>query len=613
MRALYIASPTRILPKEVRDILREDPKWIWLFFGIAAMTAFVEAATLVNFLFLTTAILGQDITNRLGGLLGEQVFAGHSQRALLAFFSSTFIVLVALRFTMGVASNYLSNTWSSIVTRRLHKNIMRRIISAPIELFDERRLGDIVYGILSAPTGAASAISSVTGLMSAAVTISVMVVVLTLLSPLLLLLAAIIAVLWFMTIVKSLQKRVQRHSQQRYKQQSVGTGIVTDTINGIRDIRALTAEAKWVSEFSRVVDLWEAARVRIAVLGGLPTPALQAMLQTIFAAGVIFATLVLSSGDLVAQLPVLAVFAYGLLRVYPAVGQVSSAWMGLGQAIPNLRAAAEWTGLPEDPLAGGTQEAPSQLSEIRFQAVSFSYDESTPVLIEADFCIKANEITAIVGASGAGKSTLVDLMLKFRAPSQGSIWLGDRKMNDVVRSSWLDRVGLVRQDVFLFAGTIKENLLAYKADATHEELISACRRAGALEFINAMPEGLETTVSERGASLSGGQRQRIAIARALLRNSDVLILDEAMSAVDGETEAQLLQSLLSGSSKRTIVLISHRLTAVQHADHIIVLDGGRVVEQGVHEDLLAKHGRYWELFSSQVGQERATFSNVGRG
>jgi len=132
-------------------------------------------------------------------------------------------------------------------------------------------------------------------------------------------------------------------------------------------------------------------------------------------------------------------------------------------------------------------------------------------------------------------------------------------------------------------------------------LISACYQAGAFEFIDAMPEGLETRVSERGASLSGGQRQRIAISRALLRRSDVLILDEAMSAVDGETEAQLLQSLLSGSSQQTIVLISHRLTTVEHADYIVVLDLGHVVEQGTPEGLLAKRGRYWELFSSQAG------------
>jgi len=410
-----------------------------------------------------------------------------------------------------------------------------------------------------------------------------------------------------------LQRRIQRYQQERYQQQALGTNVATDTINGIRDIRALASEEKWVAEFSHRVDLSEAARVRMGIIASLPSPALLAMLQAAFAAAIIVAAFILSPGDLVAKLPILGVFAYGLLRVYPAVGQVSSAWLGLGQAIPNIRAAREWTGLPEDHLAGGTQEAPSQWSEIRFESVSFSYNDMTPVLIDANFCIKANKTTAIVGESGAGKSTIVDLLLKFRSPKQGTIWLGDLELSDVVRRSWLDQMALVRQDVFLFAGTLKENLLAYKPDATDEELNAACLQAGALGFITNMPEGLDTRVSERGTSLSGGQRQRIAIARALLRNSDVLILDEAMSAVDGETEARLLQSLLSsGHSKRTVVLISHRLTTVQHADYIVVLDGGRVVEQGTHEDLLARNGRYSKLFATQIGEEPVTLLDAGR-
>ena len=601
MRGIRVLNPARIFPPEVRDLLREDLKWAWLIFGIAVVSALVEAAALANFLFLGNVVFDKSISGGLDGLLGDQVFAGHSQRVLLATLGSTFIALVILRFATGLAYSFLSNIWSSRLARKLHTRIMQKIISSPLELFDERQLGEIVYGLLSAPTGVFSVLGSVTTLLSAVVLISSLAVMLLIISPWLLLTALLIAVLWFVTIVRSLQKRVQRHSFQRYTQQSIGMNIATDTINGIRDIRALGSEDRWVGEFTRAVDLWETARVRMGILGALPTPALQALLQIAFAGGVILSAFILSSGDLIAQLPVLGVFAYGLFRIYPAIGQISTAWLGIGQAIPNLQATVEWTGLSDDPLAGGTQEAPSQLGEIRFQGVSFSYDESTPVLINADFCIKANQTTAIVGTSGAGKSTIVDLLLKFRSPKHGTILLGDLNLNDVSRSSWLSRVGLVRQDVFLFAGTIKENLLASRPDATDEELISACYQAGAFEFIDAMPEGLETRVSERGASLSGGQRQRIAISRALLRRSDVLILDEAMSAVDGETEAQLLQSLLSGSSQQTIVLISHRLTTVEHADYIVVLDLGHVVEQGTPEGLLAKRGRYWELFSSQAG------------
>jgi ABC-type multidrug transport system fused ATPase/permease subunit len=612
MRALSVVDPTRMLPREVRNLLLEDPKWLWLLFGMSVMTAVVEAAALANFLFLGTAVVGQDISDKLGGLISEGVLAGHSQRVLLTVLSSTFIALVTLRFALSLTSVYLSNTWSSRVTRKLHKRIMQKIITAPINLFEDHQLGEIIHGVLSAPVGAGGSASSVATLVSAMVLISTLAVMLLFISPWLLTVAVVIAALWFVTIVKSLQNRIQRLQEERYRLQALGTNIATDTINGIRDIRALASEDKWLTEFSRNMDLVEAERVRIGILGALPSPALLAMLQAGFAAAIMVAAFVYSTGDLVTKLPILGVFAYGLLRVYPSIGQVSAAWLALGQAIPNIRAAEEWVGFPEDCLIGGTHEAPSHWSEVRFEGVSFSYNNTTPVLLDAHFCIKANKTTAIVGASGAGKSTIVDLLLKFRSPNQGEIWIGDRKLNDVMRSSWLAQVGLVRQDVFLFAGTIRDNLLAYKPDATDKELNSACRQAGALGFITNMPDGLDTRLSERGTSLSGGQRQRIAIARALLRNSAVLMLDEAMSAVDGETEELLLQSLLSGSSKRTILLISHRLTTVQYADHIVVLDGGRVVEQGTHEELLAQNGRYLKLFATQIGEEPVDVSDAGR-
>jgi ABC-type multidrug transport system fused ATPase/permease subunit len=323
--------------------------------------------------------------------------------------------------------------------------------------------------------------------------------------------------------------------------------------------------------------------------------------------------LALSPGALANQLPVLGAFAYGLFRVYPLLGQLTRGWIGLGEVVPNLRAALAWTDLAEDPLARGTLEFTPPAGTISFDHLSFSYDSDEPAITDADFLIEPGKVTALVGASGAGKSTIVDLILKFRSPDQGVLWVGDQDLGDIVRSSWLDRVSLVRQDVFLFAGSIRENLLQFQPEATEEDLHSACRRAGALDFLDAMPDGLDTLVGERGLTLSGGQRQRIAIARALLRNSDVLILDEAMSALDGETEAQILKSILQVSPSRIILLISHRLATVQHSDHIIVIDQGRIVEQGAHKELLKNHGRYWELFSTQVGQESAALSDVPYG
>jgi subfamily B ATP-binding cassette protein MsbA len=600
MCALRALNLTKFMPEEVRDVLKESPKWVWLIFVTAGLIAFLEAATLANLLLLGHALLGQEPSSGLGGLINDQIFGGYSQRNLLILLSSFFIVFVSLRLVLLLTYRYLSFKWSSILARKMHKEIMRHMISAPIHLFDQRRIGNTIYDLINAPEGAIVAVDSTAILLSSVFLILSIALTLVVISPWVLLIAAAIAVLWFFTFVPPLRKRIQHQQQQIYDQHSHATNITSDTVNGIREIRALAAEPRWVAEFSHRVDLWESARGRIVILGGLPAPAMQALLQGGFGAAIIFTVIVLSPGSLATQLPVLGVFSYGLFRVYPLLGTVSRSWINLSQTVPNLRAAAAWTKLAEDPLAGGTQKVDHPVDMIRFDRLSFSYNSGEPTIVDADFSIQAGKVTALVGASGAGKSTLIDLILKFRAPDEGVVWVGDKNLNDVVRRSWLDQVGLVRQDVFLFASTIRENLLEYQPEATDEELRSVCCQAGALEFIDAMPDGLDTRVGERGLTLSGGQRQRISIARALLRNTDVLILDEAMSALDGETEAKILKSLLAGSPARIILLISHRLATVRNADHIIVLDCGRVVEQGSHQVLLPKHGKYWELFSTQL-------------
>ena len=612
MGVLRSANPSRILPIEVRDVLRGSSKWGWFVFVIAGLVAVVEAVSLANLLFLGYGILGQEIPGPLGGLIEKLGLTGYSQRTFLVLLGSIFIVVVSVRLVLVVAFRYLAYKWSTVVARKIYKEIIRRILSSPLKVFDEHQLGEIIHGLMNAPDGAITATSSSTSMVASVFLIGSFAVMMILISPWLLLIAAVIAIVWFAAIVPPIKKRMQRHQQQKYDRQQDGVNIATNAINGIRDIRALSAEDRWIAEFSERVDLWETARGRIVLLMAFPTLTLQTMLQICFAAVTIIAAIVLSPDVLVTQLPVLGVFAYGLFRVYPVVGQASQAWISLGRALPNLRAGQMWAGLPEDPLAGGTESLVGPIDTVRFDRLSFSYDLKEPTIIDADFSIKAGEMTALVGSSGAGKSTLIDLMLKFRCPSQGRIWIGGQNLNDVFRRSWLDRVDLVRQDVFLFAGTIRENLLEYRVDATEEELRSACRRAGALEFIDAMPHGLDTRIGERGLTVSGGQRQRIAIARSLLRNSDILILDEAMSALDGEIEAQILKSILMDSPRSIIVLISHRLATVRNANNIVVLDQGRVVEQGTHAELVKLRRRYWELFATQLEQESGSLVDVGR-
>jgi len=609
MRILRASKLASIFPPEIRDVLKGGARWVRLLLGISAMAAMTEAAVLANMLFLGFIILGQQLSGPLSGIFNVEALSEYSQQALLVFLSITLIVLVSIRCVLTLAYRYVTLKWTSEVARQMHEKIMGGIISAPLHVFDQQQFGGMVHDSMNAPLGATAAIDASSSMLSAIFLICTFTLMLVLISPWLLIIAIAIAVIWFTTVVPQIRKRVQHEALQRYNFQSDGTKIASDTINGIREIRALSAETKWLTKFSHNVDKTEAARVRMSLVQAIAGPALNMLIQVGFASAIIFASVMLSSENLTSQLPILGTFAYALFRIYPVIGQISQGWITLSQTLPNLKAAAKWTQLPKDHLAGGTESVVGPIDSIRFDHVWFSYNQNESAISDVNFCIQPGKVTALVGASGVGKSTIIDLILKFRTPARGNLWLGYQNLTDVLRQSWLNRIGLVRQEVFLLSDSIRENLLQYRADATDEELRSACQQADALEFIDAMPEGLDTMVGERGVALSGGQRQRISIARALLRNSDVLVLDEAMSALDGETEARVLKSILANSGTRIILLISHRLATVRHADHIIMLDRGRVIEQGTHDQLLMKHEKYWDLFFTQMDHEESSVTD----
>jgi ATP-binding cassette subfamily B protein len=240
---------------------------------------------------------------------------------------------------------------------------------------------------------------------------------------------------------------------------------------------------------------------------------------------------------------------------------------------------------------------------IRFEGVNFAYASGEPVLLDIDLDIPASTTIAFVGQTGSGKSTLIKLLLRFYSPQSGRILLDGRPIDSLTLDSMRRRIGLVSQDVFLFQGTVRENIAYGLPGATLEQVRQAADLAEASEFIERLPAGFDTVVGEMGQKLSGGQRQRLSIARALLKNPPVLVLDEATSAVDNETEAAIQRSLARISHSRTTLVIAHRLSTIVHAERIHVLDRGRVVESGTHDELISRGGIYAGLWNVQTGQE----------
>jgi ATP-binding cassette subfamily B protein len=256
----------------------------------------------------------------------------------------------------------------------------------------------------------------------------------------------------------------------------------------------------------------------------------------------------------------------------------------------------------EPTMADGDVAFEKAEGDIRFEHVSFSYADGAPVLDDVSLEAAPGETVAIVGSTGAGKTTLVKLLLRFVDPVRGKVVLDGHDVSTLRRADLRRAMGQVSQDVFLFDGSVADNLSYGRPGATVEEGVAAARAAEAHEFITSLPNGYDTVVGERGQKLSGGQRQRLSIARAVLVDPEVLVLDEATSSVDNETEAAIQRSLEQISKERTTVMIAHRLSTIRHAHRIYVLYGGRIAETGTHEELVAADGIYAGMWRVQTGE-----------
>ena len=385
--------------------------------------------------------------------------------------------------------------------------------------------------------------------------------------------------------------------RDRYRNQREASSdlnaLLHDNISGIRQIKAYAAEKEELQRFNQFSELLRQTNLRMMKWWALYSPSMALLRMTgsvlvLALGGQAVMRGELSGGEFVSFLLFLSLF-------YEPIDRLNS----LNQMVLSGRAAAdrvfEIMDTEDEIHASSGEVLPEHVQgHVRFENVTFSY-QNQPTLEDVSLEALPGQTVALVGPTGAGKTTILSLLARFYESSGGRITLDDQDLSTLSKASLRDRMAYVTQEAFLFNGTVRENLQLAHRDATDEAMWAALEAAHAAPFVRELPQGLDTNVGERGVKLSGGEKQRLSIARALLKNAPILLLDEATASVDSETERLIQQALDHLMQNRTSFVIAHRLSTIQNADQIYVLDGGKVVEQGTHIDLLARNGKYAEL------------------
>jgi len=423
---------------------------------------------------------------------------------------------------------------------------------------------------------------------------------------------ALTFILLFGVILRKAFGTIRPIFRERAKINAEVTGRLTESLGGVRVIKGYHAESREAQVFTNGVQ-----RLLANVMKSLTAISLMSLSATVLlglvgsvvmyvgARQILAGTIKL--GDYVAFTALMAFMVAPLFQVVGIGTQISEALAGLERTREVMRER------PEDEDPRRTASLPAIRGEVSFENVSFSYEAGKPVLHEVSFESRPGTVTALIGPSGSGKSTIIGLISAFYVPTEGTVRVDGADLSTIRLDSYRTQLGVVLQDTFLFDGTIRENVAFSRPNATEQQIMDACRIARVDEFAETFTDKYDTIVGERGVKLSGGQKQRVSIARAILAEPRILILDEATSSLDSESEALIQEGLSYLMRGRTTFVIAHRLSTIRRADQILVVEAGRIVERGTHGTLYAAQGRYFDLYTRQHGLEANLFLAPGEG
>jgi len=533
--------------------------------------------------------------------LVDSVFVSYSSTELNRI-TLILIGLFLFQAIVGYGQNYLLHFLGQRVIADLRLSIQQHLLYLPLRFFKESRVGEIVSRVTNDVTTLQVILTETPiAMLRQVVTIVGGITLMAIMNwKLTLMIFAIVPPIIILAIFFG--RKVERLSTLIQDRLATAISALEESISGIRIVKSFTRERYEEKRFKDRIEktfdtTMDRTRMRAAFIPLVSLLGFAAVTGIMWIGGQFVLNKTLTPGELVA-------FLFYMVMVAAPLGEFAGVYTQVREAIGAASRIFEIMEAPSEPVQSEEAEPIPEINgEVHFHYVSFGYESDSLVLEDINLTVYPSEVIALVGPSGVGKTTLVNLIPRFFDPSEGYIEIDGHRIADVTLKSLRSQIGLVPQETFLFGGTIAENIAYGNPEAPRADIIEAAKAAYANGFIEGMPNEYETEVGERGVKLSAGQRQRIAIARALLKDPRILILDEATSALDTESEQMVQKALEVLMKNRTTFVIAHRLSTIKNADRILVLEEGKIVEQGSHETLMAKEGLYHRLWKLQFREE----------
>jgi ATP-binding cassette subfamily B multidrug efflux pump len=579
-----------IKPKNMKGTLRR----LWDYFG--------RERKLLSVIFLLI-LIDAAITLSAPFLIGKGVDAMGLHTGKVDFdFLELIIFLLIGAYVADALLTFLQGWLMAGVSQRIVKSLrdhlFRKLQKLPVSFFDTRTHGELMSRLSNDVDNISNTISqSTTQLMSGLITITGSLIMMLILSPILTV-ASLVTVPLVFILTKTIAKRTSVLFKNQQVQLGKLNGHIEETISGIEVVKAFNHEDKVIEEFDEININLRDVGLRAQVWSGFLMPIMNVINNLGFAIVAVIGG-VLAVKSLITVGTIASFITYSRQFVRP-INDLANIFNILQSGIAGAERVFEILDEEEEPAdPPGAVELKNPRGEVVFDHVSFGYRPDVPIIKNVNFNAVVGSSTALVGPTGAGKTTIVNLLTRFYDVTEGRVLLDGRDIRDYTRDSLRRCFGFVLQDTYLFSGTIKENIKYGKPDATDEEVERAAQMANADPFIKRLPNRYETVLSENGGNLSQGQRQLLAIARVILAKPSLLILDEATSSIDTRTEIHIQEALLSLMENRTSFIIAHRLNTIRDADNIMVIDHGQIIESGSHDELMAKQGRYYQMFFNQ--------------